>query len=132
MSNIKESALQKAILFLKASGAEYVAIFEGKIYESIKDPQPKQDEGVERRSRVRSISGYIRDFKTSTRYLEKIDKLAPGETVTFERNEFDVLKDNNAWTSFIASVQSASRVRFGASGYILERQVNSIELLRVE
>lgn len=131
MSDIKTMALEKAILFLNASGAEYVVVFGGKTYQSAK-PVDAEAAG-DRLKRVRSNNGLIRDFKNTTGYLKTLAELQPGQTSKFCRKDYEVLKDDDAWASFMASVISASRGRFGVQGYIAHRdhQECTIEILRV-
>lgn len=127
--SIKKFALDKALAFLAAAGADYVVVFDGQTYQSqtpvVAEPLPEFAPQWKPRKR-------LHHFDQDTDYRQRIDALQVGEVAQFRRAAYDVLKTEVAWINFGATVSSKTRTKFGVGNYLyrVDRKTETIEVLR--
>lgn len=129
MMDIKEAALQKAIAFLKASGADYIVTLGDEVYQSENPAAPVAPVTHAATRKPRKRMHY---FDRDTDYLRRIRAMKPTEVVRFYRKDYPVLATDVAWGSFKPSVHSATRSEFG-QGNFLYRQADDdsyVEVMR--
>lgn len=129
-TDIKELALQKAIAFLKASGADYIVTFGDQVCQSenpaLLTPIPRESS---RKPRKR-----LHYFDRETDYLPKIRALKAGDVVRFYRKDYPILVQGIAWNNFKPSVHSSARNEYGAGNFIyrVADDDSYVEVLRVK
>lgn len=126
--SIQAAALQKALAFLKASGAEYVVEFQGDVHQSANTKFVRiEEKPVKKRQR-------LHHFDRDTGYLIVIKSLKVGDVARFCRKDYPVLASDVAWTNFKPSVQTAARYTFGPDNFVYQvsKDDDYVEVMRVE
>jgi len=120
--SVQTQAVDRAIAFLKAAGAQYKILLDG---EEVGCNLPVV---VARAKRT-----IVNDHVAATDYVNRLRTLQPEQLVTFERSEYPYLADASAWNSFCACVNGVAKKLFGEDKYILENVSGvRITVLRVE
>jgi hypothetical protein len=118
MINIREVALQKALTFLKASGANYHIQYEGAEYGApIAPPKPApKAKGIRGKTRHFGITAYVRPY---------LEELEPDDVARIPTTK---QYPSHAITGVANNV---AKQNWGVGSYITAHINNAIEVLRV-
>jgi hypothetical protein len=126
-------ALEKAVAWLNAAKVEYIicipATPAGTAAEVIKSAgMEKASISFEQAKQKRQI---VNDFEKLTDYVNILENMKAGDTVTFRRGAHKEFEDTHTWGSFRSSVQAKARRMFGPDNHIFARISGDDERLEV-